>query len=353
MPVPLGLKRRLITVHRWVSLAMLLFWLSQAGSGAALIFHWELNDALIETSAAAMPAEAAALGAAIEALPAAAGEGWIFSSLWASGGTPGRFDINIENAGTDRSETIRVTGNGTVLRRLQDGMWIDEIVNFHHNFLAGEMGSTIVGVSGLLLASNIILGVLLAWPGMTGLRRALAPAPAATAPARTFGRHRALGLIVAVPALLFVSCGVLMVFEDSVRGFLGGEPPALTAPAGPGTMKPAEILGVALARFPDAALAAFLPPDEDTPYYVVRLRQPGELRRAFGKTTLEISGSGDILRVYEPGQGPWTRTLADNFYPLHTGEAGGLFGRLVAMATGLGLLTVIWFGLRLWWLRRR
>jgi uncharacterized iron-regulated membrane protein len=143
-----------------------------------------------------------------------------------------------------------------------------------------------------------------------------------------------------------------MVFEDSVRAFLRTEPPPLMAPAMLEPVGPSQILAVALARFPHAALTAVLPPDAQTPYYTVRLRQPGELRRVFGKTTLEIAASGEILRVYEPGQGPWSRTAVDNLYPLHTGEMGGLLGRFVVMLTAAGLLTLIIFGLRLWWLRR-
>ena len=349
----MSIKRSLITVHRWISLAFVVFWLAQVGAGIAVIFHWELNDSLIETSAPSVPTDAAALGDTIMQLTADAGPGWTFASLWATGGTPGRFDIYIENAVLGRDETIRVTGNGTVLRRGPEENWIDTVVTFHHNLLAGDKGSTFVGISGVLLATNIILGLKLAWPGIGGFPRAMSGFRAPAAPAAAYARHRALGLIIGIPALMLIVCGVLMVFEDSVRAALRTAPVLPDAPAVTEPVGPAQILKAAMTRFPDATLAALVPPDADMPFYVVRLRQPDELRRVFGKTTLYLTTSGDIAEVLEPGQGPWARTFVDSLYPLHTGEAGGLAGRLLVMLLGLSLLTLMGFGLRLWWLRRR
>lgn len=353
MKISLALKRRLMAVHRWVSLTVLVFWLAQVATGFAIVFHWELDDALIPTTAPSVPANASALGNTIETLTAAAGPGWSFASLWATGGTPGRFDISIENPSLHLSQTIRVSGDGTELRRTSEDNWITQVVTFHQNFLAGDLGTTIVGLSGFVLFINIVMGLVLAWPGVAGFRRAFSPSSAAEGPPRTFAWHRALGLGVALPAMLLVACGVMMSFEDT--GLAGLHTAPRLPPAAPSSEKAnaAQILDAAMTRYPDATLTALLPPDDETPFYVVRLRQPGELRRVFGKTTLYVADSGEVVMAIAPEQRPPGNTFLDNLYPLHTGEAGGLVGRFAVMAVGLGLLTVMAFGLRLWWLRRR
>ena len=41
------MKSTLRTVHRWISLSVATLWVLQALSGIFLVFHWELDDALV------------------------------------------------------------------------------------------------------------------------------------------------------------------------------------------------------------------------------------------------------------------------------------------------------------------
>jgi uncharacterized iron-regulated membrane protein len=41
----------------------------------------------------------------------------------------------------------------------------------------------------------------------------------------------------------------------------------------------------------------------------------------------------------------------DAFYPVHTGEAGGIIGRIVSLSVGCWLATMLVLGISLWWRR--
>jgi uncharacterized iron-regulated membrane protein len=352
-------KAQIKRVHRTISLAFALLWLLQAVTGALIVFHWEVDDALVRGPD--RPVDIAALGRQIEALPKAAGPGWAFSSMWTSAGSPGRFDIDIANEESGASQSIRVAGDGTVLRRRSSGedwgqgAWIGKLVVLHQKLLSGDTGSWIVGISGILLLTNILLGLRLALPPRRAWTCALRPSRKGPPPARTYGWHRAVGLWIGVPALILVSCGTLLVFEDGIGTALGSVPPepAVAVSNAPLVESPTAAMRAALARYPGATLVSLGPPSAEAPWYDIGLLQPGELRRAYGKTSVLVDArTGGIVQTLDPFAAPAPRAFMDSLFPIHTGEAGGLPGRLLVMMTGLGLATMVVLGVRLWWLRR-
>jgi len=85
----------------------------------------------------------------------------------------------------------------------------------------------------------------------------------------------------------------------------------------------------------------------------VRVRAPGEMPRMYGTTTVFVSAAnGTLLREYPAAAASLARSFYDALYPLHTGELGGLPGRLVLLVLGLMLLVMGVFGIRLWLARR-
>lgn len=346
-------------IHRILSLAVAALWLVQALTGVLIVFHWEMDDALIAGKDRAL--DVPALAHRIEVLPREMGPGRTFSSMWTSGGGRDRFDIYLDNGGTGASQTVRVAGDGTVLRVRTDdqawsnGGWVGKLVVLHHNLLAGDTGSWIMGISGILLLTNIMLGLKLAWPRAKMWARSLWPGSVKAAPARTYGWHRAIGLWIAIPALLLVSFGTMLVFAGGLDKLLGAEDVVITAPSSraPLSVTPRIAIETAMAAVPEASLIALSPPSDDEPWYDVRLRQPDELRRAYGSTRVAVDArTGRVLMLFHPARAPPASAFVDALFPVHTGEAGGLIGRLLVMLTGFGLITMIILGMRLWWLRR-
>jgi uncharacterized iron-regulated membrane protein len=352
----LGIARSgLLALHRWLSLSAMLFWVLQAASGVLIVFHWELEDALIR--ALHIPTDPAAIEAQLATM-VPPGSGLVIESVWTSGGAKDRYDVYVETPDGDAERTIRIDGAGNILRTLtpaESGVF-DAIVGFHHDLLAGETGRWIVGISGLLLAGNIGIALFLAWPGRQRLRALKPPANSARGIPRLYGWHRAVGFWGALPALALSLAGVLLVFQDSAEAWLA--PTSIAKPTEPWTAASppgfGKVVGAAMALYPDARLADVSFPTPDSAVWRVRLRADGEARRAYGRTTVFVSGnSGRILASLPASGAPPRRAFLDGIFPFHTGEIAGLPGRLAVVATGLWLLTMAFLGLVLWKMRRR
>jgi uncharacterized iron-regulated membrane protein len=347
-------------VHRWLSLAVAAVWLVQAISGMLIVFHWEINDALVPGEP--RPVDIAAVSRQIDSLPRQAGPGWSFSSIWVTAGKPDRFNIYIDNEPSGDSRTIRIAGDGTILNRKMadqewsNGGWTGKLVVLHHNLLAGDTGSWIIGISGMLLLSNIFLGLKLAWPKARTWRKSLLPGKMKAGPGRTYAWHRAVGLWMALPALITVSCGTMLVFDPGLRKMLGAGSGEITAPpsAAPIKVGTEQAIRTAIGRFAGSSLVALYPPSQESPWYDILLLQPNELRRAYGKTQVIVDArTGAVLKTHDPATAEPARAFMDSLFPIHTGEAGGIPGRLLVMLIGLALATMVVLGARLWWVRRR
>jgi uncharacterized iron-regulated membrane protein len=354
---PGRMKSKLRVLHRWLSLSVAVFWVSQALTGVFLVFHWEIGDALV--AGPARPLDLGHFDATLRRLVDQK-PGRTISSVWATAGRAGRYDVTVDEPSGD-SISVRMDGQGEILNERPadgwaDGGWVEKIVSFHQTLLAGDVGHRIVGVSGILLLTNIVLALKLAWPARGQWRRALLPPPARAIPAKLYGWHRALGLAIAPLALVTVACGTLLVFEDPVGEFIGAETPAPvqaenfdgTAAVGPGAA-----IATALARYPNSQLAGVKFPEADSPWYRIRVLQPDETRRVFGTTTILVGAStGRVLGDFDALTAPHARKFMEKLYPIHTGEIGGLVGRIMIIVIGVWLLTMITLGVSLWATRR-
>jgi len=345
-------------VHRYISLALLVFWCLQVLSGIVLVFRWEIEDAMVPGASASAPAvDPAAIGARLDAI---ARDGGTVAQMWASTIASKRFDIGYTDAaGTERS--MRIDGAGQVLRdrdpaTLFAGSGIfDTLTGLHVDLLAGDVGQWIVRISGIFLFTNLVLGLKLAWPRVGTWRRSLLTRPKGAPVARWYGWHRVLGLWVVPLVLVTIGAGALLTFEHPLQDALhtpiptpvGIEPAAVVT-------TPTAAMITALARFPGATLSAVIMPSEEAPWYRVRLRTGEELLNNWGKTTVFVSATdGHILSDHDARQASTGQSFMYALYPLHTGQVAGTFGRVVVLLTGVWFITMGVFGVRLWLGRRR
>jgi uncharacterized iron-regulated membrane protein len=355
-----SLNSSLRRIHRYLALALAVFWLSQALTGLVMVFRWELDDAFLP--APEVPLDVDALGARIAAIEAGPPARTVYL-LYATGGMEGRFDLYVRDAdGT--SDVVRVDGAGNVLRTLPNGDivhggFIQAAASLHQTLFAGDTGKLVVGASGLLLLTTIAMGLVLAWPARAGQWRAvLMPRAAKPGAARRYAWHRATGLWFAVPAIVLVTAGMLMTIESSLERWLGQDapPPELSAVAAPSAdpIGPAAALRTALQRFPASELSGAYLPSSDQPWYRIRVRQPDERRRVYGTTVVYVAADdGRVLVAQDAFNVAPARRFLDALYPIHTGEYAGFPGRLVVLASGAWLLAMLTLGLGLWWIRRR
>lgn len=347
-----SLRRTVIKVHRWLSLGAAVFWLLQALTGILIVFHWEITDAGI--AGAHRPTDLAAIERRIAAI-APRDSGVTVKSVWTAAGYADRYNIIVEDA-EGNGRTVRVAGDGTELRTTRAGetSLMGFLVGFHHDLL-GSWGSWIVAVSGVLLCSNLILGIVAAWPKRGTWRIALRPATRGPAAARLYTWHRALGLWVAAPALVIAATGTMLKFEDGVGDLIGAKPVAL--PANPPSGAPIGFTAAAragLAAIPGSTLTQVAWPKPDDATWRVRVRAPGEIRRAYGGSFVLVDANdGKVRGVFPIADAAPANAFMSALFAIHTGEAGGIVGRLLSIAIGLWLVTMIVAGTLLWFKRRK
>ena len=338
-------RRAVLSVHRWVSLAAALFWTLQALTGVFAVYHWEIDDLLV--SGAHRATDFRAIERSVRDLPV--------SSIWTSGGSRDRYDVNLP----DRA--LRVDGAGNVLRtrldgeRLRDGGFVETLVVLHQSLLSGDRGRAIVGFSGCRLFSNILLGLAAAWPRRGQWARALRPMNTGSRIAGLYSWHRAAGLWLAIPALLSVAAGVLLAYEDTTERLLHAEPAhvePLTSSA-PRTIGMADAIERAVAQHPGAAVSGIRFPNPENALWTITIRQHGEPPAVYGKTRVVVSAiDGAIVSDQNVLTAPAGRRVFTSLFAVHTGQVAGRAGRVVVLAIGVWLLSMIALGVALWWTRR-
>ncbi len=341
-------------LHRYISLVLAALWLVQAVTGCLIVFRWDLDDAGVK--GARTPFDVVAMGGALDDLSARPGID--VSSMWASNPAANRFDISYSDHGHDRS--MHVDGSGRDLRDRADadlwhgGIW-DRLSDLHMDLMQGDIGRIFIGLSGLFLLTNLGLGLKLAWPRAGMWLKALRPPKGRAPQAIVYGWHRMIGLIMVVPAIVVVTAGALLAFDDQIAAVFKADVPTpqVSHPATGPKIAPSRALAAAMTEMPGAKLSGFSFPG-DNPYYRVRVRAPGEIGRLWGMTTIYIAADdGRVLSLYDARRlHSAPRVLLDTIYPLHTGQIGGFFGRLIVMLVGLSLIAMIGLGVGLWWVRR-
>jgi uncharacterized iron-regulated membrane protein len=342
--------------HQLLGLTLAALWLIQIVTGVLLTFRQEIDNFLVGGTHAPLNVES--MGQRIGSIQAAGGT---VASVWVFNFTATRFDILYADR-EHHERKMRVDGTGRILRdgpaggRFANGAFFQTLTEIHTTLLVGEAGRWIIAGSGLVLLSNLVLGLKLAWPRKGYWRRSLALRTSRNAAANFYGLHRTLGLYIGGPLLVLVAAGILLCFADDIQAALHLErdAPARSVVASRGVAAtPAKALTTALARFPGATLTSLSMPNPSRPFYRVQLRIPGEVLRMYGQTTIYLSARDcAVAKEYSAVSASPARLVLDWIYPLHTAELGGVAARGILVLVGVSLLTMGFFGIRLWYLRR-
>lgn len=347
-------------LHRYLGVALAVVWSVQIMSGVISVFHRELDAVWLDKQAATFDREK--FSAAFEQLHRERSPGR-FSSVYTAVAGTGQFDVFLHTE-DDGLQVLRLDGHGKLLR---EQAWAVDLVRvsflqnvrlLHETLLAGARADLVVGLSGVFLLATIILGLRLAWPRQGQWQRALFPAARGPTTARLRAWHRAIGLWLAVPALIVIATGLLTVWEDAVGHLVGDYAPQPTGtaqlPLTADRLPLSTVLDIAFEKYPASTLSIISLPAEGQPWYRVRLRQPGEVRRLFGMTTIYIrADSGAVLASYEPQSMTPARRAANAIYAIHTGTVGGLPTRILNLLTGIMLVGSMALGIAFWSRRRR
>lgn len=350
-----------LLLHRWTGLGLGLFLAVQGLLGAWLVVadpldRW-LNPQLLQSE----PGGGEAIGLA-EAYRAVAGA-YPDRHVWLVTRPDG--PRGVYRAILDRDDGTHVyvdAYSGEVLGARGAFSSLEEPVRvLHTGVLGGPWLETFAGALAIALLGLGITGLVVWWPGLGSLRRALGFATASWADVMR-DLHRWAGLLGFVFLTLVAASGIYLIFhhavQDTVNAVTGEAefppPLAIEAQAGPaGAPDVAALLAAARAEVPGARPTLVSFPAEAGDPIQVRLRYPGEWHPIGNSTVLFHPDSQQVVAAYDMQRAGAGHFALDHLYPLHIGSYGGTVPRTVHFV--VGFLPALFFatGLYLWWRRRK
>lgn len=355
------IRKRIATIHKWLGLTLMVFWLVQAATGLILTYTADLDyDAWPEPNGVeAEPDDFAdAYLAAIDAYP----DGFI-TRIMMPQAKSGVLDVYVtEPDGATKRVRVSSTSGAIIASEswteLDSDMPLLRITYLiHYELLSGPIGHILVGISGIFLGLTAVAGIYLGWPKGMQWRSVLKPTKWKRSIAAYYSWHRAIGLWVSSILLIVAITGAMLVWMPTIRTATNSVivEPQITEDQ-PSTMsseRVAAALRLAQATLPQAEAYMLDPPSSTLNRYRVRMRQSGEMREFYGTTAVYIdSAATRVLDVYSPNDADFGFMLADSVYALHTGEFLGSVGRFIFFLNGLALIALSIIGSLLWYRKR-
>lgn len=354
------MRKALFQFHLWLGLIVGLLWALQGLTGAALVFHREMDrwaigsvapgpmvslDRIVADTEARTGAEVTTVGIADQ-------RGDILNVGFKDDG-PRQLQVE---AATGRPIRLRSNDPSTPL----DGSAWRWVYLLHESMLLHDRGETLIGISGLLLFSSLLTGVWLGFPKRGQWRQAVRWSGWKSVRAKLFGWHRLAGITAGLLLLVTIPGGIWMIFASDLRAKLASVV-AHTMPFKPtpvsglgNVIAPQQALLRAQSHFPTATFVRLTMPAAASPAFVVRLRQPTETRVWSGVTAVTIdAASGQFLHIYDAVSAPLSNRFADAAFSLHSGEIAGVIGRILVMLAGLSLPALYVTGVWAWWRKRQ
>lgn len=235
------------------------------------------------------------------------------------------------------------------------------LYEFHRNVLLGPTGSNIVGIAGFLLLTSALTGFVVAIPRKsTGWRKLVHVNLRANRTRIFFDIHRSFGVVFALLLGLATLTGSTLVWLNYVRDLVNVFSPVKSFPTIPWTPSAREdsaefdrVIGAVRAAYPDRTITEIHVPFRQTGGYLFYLRRAGDEHK-LGDTIAWVNPiTAQILIERSDRTRTAGETLMHWFLPLHTGTAFGSAGLVAMCATGLTPLLLVTTGLIVWLRKRR
>lgn len=243
--------------------------------------------------------------------------------------------------------------------------FMDAVFSLHFQLLLGVNGITLAAVAAWLLLLSLVTGLIVWWPVNGQWRQAFVIRRPVT-PFRfrfLFDLHKTLSLYLclAIGAVLLSGAymnwadpivWVTQLFSPATRGL--AQTLTSTPMAGVISIDPEQALAIATARYPEGRLSSISMPEDATGVYQVGRQAVPELSAYWSERIVSIDRySGEILDVRAPDM---RRSAGETFldwqWPLHSGQAFGMPGRLLVCASGLACPVIYATGFLMWWRKR-
>jgi len=373
-------RKNWLAVHLWLGLA-LGFLLSIYGiTGSILVFHEEieewLNSEMLIVKPPEYPSEYQPLATIFEAgrkaMPAQAKP--VFATYPRN--AQAALKVKYAVATTDGVReiwqvavdpyTAQVTGK-YLLERSDSFIpktFIDFVFKLHYALLikSHDVSTVVVGLSGALLMISVLSGLIVWWPLTGRWRQALTIKRKASAERLHYDLHKSAGFYTALIMLPVLFSGIYMVLPHNVvpvlelfspvtyRYWFQSTPPANNVQA----IGMDAAVAIAMQRYPSGRPHLIYGAPGPTRTYTVcqdGVDAPGSLLQR--RCLVMDRYSGKILDVDDPVIGTAGEVFTQWQWPLHSGQAFGMTGRILVFLTGLACPLLFVTGLIRWLQKRR
>lgn len=216
----------------------------------------------------------------------------------------------------------------------------------HSSWLLHDIGHTMVGVFGLILLFNLLLGFYTGLPKNKKSWKWLFSRSSKSTPRRVVIRklHLVVGLLSMPIVLISIVTGLSMTFPAVTESLLDvSKPPKInltTDPSEPATSQ-SQWLDSIKAAFPEADWYRLSMGSSVNSPVIFNIREPGDPRRSVGSTTVWLNPlTAEIIKAYRYQDMPVPEKFSTWLFPMHNGEIIGLAGKLLVILTGLMALMI-------------
>ena len=259
----------------------------------------------------------------------------------------------------------RVTG----VRSYGPDEWVpkylmDAIFALHYQLFVGMTGVTLAAIAAWLLILSLVTGVIVWWPVNGQWRHAFVIRRPFALFRLLFDLHKtvSLYLCLAIGAVLLSGAymnwaepiiWITQVLSPATRGPAQSAPSAVEDGAHP--ISPQRAVELATAIYPEGRLTSIAMPEDATGVYQVGRQGVPGLSAFWSERIVSVDQySGSILDVRAPDtRRSAGETFLDWQWPLHSGQAFGIPGRLLVCASGLACPVIYATGFLMWWRKRR
>jgi len=361
------------SVHKWLGIALGLWFALVGLSGAVLVFEdpvdaW-LNPDLLTTASRGerLPPERIVeiardspglAGVERVRLPIAEGEVYRLQlrTALSRGGRQERVEATFDPVS---GELLGMRGTDTFA--LDRRHLLRTVYEFHRNVLLGNTGSNIVGIAGFALLASAVTGLLLAIPKKrAGWARVVWVNLRASATRIFFDVHRSVGALFLALLLLTTVTGATLVYLNYVRDLVSVFSKVASFPVIPWVagsrddVAPfAQVIDTVRRGYPGHTITEIHLPLKATAGYLFYLHRPGDEYRLGDTIAWVHPVTAELLVERSDRTRNAGETLMHWLFPLHSGTAFGLPGMIAMCLTGLTPTLLVGTGLWVWLRKRR
>ena len=241
---------------------------------------------------------------------------------------------------------------------------IDFVFKLHYALLikSHDVSTVAVGLSGALLMISVLTGLIVWWPLTGRWRQALTVKPKSGGIRCNYDLHKVFGSYTALVMLPVLFSGIYMVLPHNVvpvlelfspvtyRYWFHSTPPTGNAQA----IGMDQAVAIARQRYPAGRPHFIYGAPEPTQTYTVcqnGVDAPGSLLQR--RCVVMDRYSGKILDLDDPTIGTAGEVFTQWQWPLHSGQAFGMTGRILVFLSGLACPALFITGVIRWLQKRR